>query len=149
MLTARPRKATDMVTLRCPRCRKLEPCNVASLRNPRTAICPACGDSELEERLGSLPPWSGSAYWNPPLRFDEDTMANPRLPESRDPPEPAPAEFSTLADGPEPNVLTEFWQFLAYNKKWGMIPILAVLALVGLLVMLGSTGAAPFIYPLF
>jgi hypothetical protein len=35
-----------------------------------------------------------------------------------------------------------------YNKKWWLIPIIVVLALLGLLVFLGNT-AAPFIYPLF
>ena len=43
----------------------------------------------------------------------------------------------------------EFLLFVVENKKWWLIPILLVLALVGLLVVLGSTGATPFIYTLF
>ncbi len=43
----------------------------------------------------------------------------------------------------------EFLLFIVENKKWWLIPIVVVLALVGLLVVLGSTGAAPFIYTLF
>ena len=43
----------------------------------------------------------------------------------------------------------EFLLFVTENKKWWMVPILLVLGLVGLLVVLGSTGAAPFIYTLF
>jgi hypothetical protein len=35
------------------------------------------------------------------------------------------------------------------NKKWWLTPIILVLLVVGLLVMLGGTSAAPFIYTLF
>lgn len=38
---------------------------------------------------------------------------------------------------------------LRHNKKWWMIPIIAVLLLFGVLLILGTTGAAPFIYTLF
>jgi hypothetical protein len=43
----------------------------------------------------------------------------------------------------------EFWQFLRYNKKWWLLPILVLLALFGLLVFAAGTGVAPFIYTLF
>jgi hypothetical protein len=43
----------------------------------------------------------------------------------------------------------EFWQFIVHNKKWWLIPIVAVLFLFGVLMLLGSTAAAPFIYTLF
>ncbi len=43
----------------------------------------------------------------------------------------------------------ELWLFLRENKKWWLLPILAVLLLFGLLVVLSGTGAAPFIYTLF
>ena len=47
-------------------------------------------------------------------------------------------------------VLTEFWEFLRYNKKYWLAPILAVLVLVGLLLVLSQgSAAAPFIYTLF
>jgi hypothetical protein len=45
--------------------------------------------------------------------------------------------------------LREFWDFLCENKKWWLVPIIVVLLLFGLLMLLGSTGLAPFIYPLF
>jgi hypothetical protein len=35
------------------------------------------------------------------------------------------------------------------NKKWWLIPIIVVGVVFGLLLVLGSTGAAPFIYTLF
>jgi hypothetical protein len=43
----------------------------------------------------------------------------------------------------------EFWLFITENKKWWMIPILVVMSLVGILVLLSSTGLTPFIYTLF
>ena len=46
-------------------------------------------------------------------------------------------------------ILTELWEFLKSNKKFWLIPIILVLLLVGVLLILGATGAAPFIYTLF
>ncbi len=43
----------------------------------------------------------------------------------------------------------EFIAFLMDNKKWWLLPIIIVLLLVGALVAIGSSGAAPFIYTLF
>ncbi len=43
----------------------------------------------------------------------------------------------------------EFFQLLKTNKKYWMIPLIVALLLLGLLVILGSTAAAPFIYTLF
>ena len=39
----------------------------------------------------------------------------------------------------------EFTDFLLHNKKWWLTPIILVLLLVGLLLVLGGTGAAPLI----
>ena len=47
------------------------------------------------------------------------------------------------------NFLRELLLFLAQNKKWYLIPITVVMLLMGLLIILGATGAAPFIYTLF
>ncbi len=47
------------------------------------------------------------------------------------------------------SLVKEFWLFITENKAWWMIPIILTLALVGLLALLGSTGAAPFIYTIF
>ena len=46
-------------------------------------------------------------------------------------------------------MVAEFWDFLKHNKKWWLLPIVIVLLMLGALVMLGSTAAAPFIYTLF
>jgi hypothetical protein len=45
--------------------------------------------------------------------------------------------------------LRELLLFLAQNKKWYLIPVAVVMLLMGLLIILGATGAAPFIYTLF
>lgn len=49
----------------------------------------------------------------------------------------------------EKGILRELLDFLRENRRWWMIPIVAALLLVGVLVFLGSTAAAPFIYTLF
>jgi hypothetical protein len=46
-------------------------------------------------------------------------------------------------------LLREFWDFLRNNKKWWLLPVLVVLLLIGLLAVLSTTAAAPFIYTLF
>lgn len=46
-------------------------------------------------------------------------------------------------------IVNEFMMFIKENKTYWMVPILLVLLLFGLLIALGSTGAAPFIYTLF
>ena len=54
-----------------------------------------------------------------------------------------------LNEQPAMPLYREFLLFLRQNKKWWLIPILLVLALMGLLVALSGSAAAPFIYPLF
>ena len=46
-------------------------------------------------------------------------------------------------------LLREYVDFLLHNKKWWLIPIIVALLLVGVLIVLGSSAAAPFIYTLF
>ena len=58
-------------------------------------------------------------------------------------------EFREEAAGPRRGLLGEFWDFLKHNKKWWLLPILVALLLLGLLVILGGTGLAPFIYTVF
>jgi len=59
------------------------------------------------------------------------------------------SEFEQLGDERELSLVGEFWVFIKENKAWWMVPILLVLGGLGILVMLSSTGAAPFIYTLF
>lgn len=58
-------------------------------------------------------------------------------------------QFEQQASGPQIGLVGEFLYFLAHNKKWWLTPIILVLLLVGILIVLGGTGAAPFIYTLF
>ncbi len=59
------------------------------------------------------------------------------------------SEFTREASADRQSFIKEFGQFLMENKKWWMIPILAVLLLVGVLLIVGGSGVAPFIYTLF
>lgn len=44
--------------------------------------------------------------------------------------------------------ISEIWGFLNKRKKYWLAPIMILLALIGLLVVLGqSSGLGPFIYP--
>lgn len=59
------------------------------------------------------------------------------------------SEFAGLAKQKRPTIVAEFWSFLKCNKKWWLLPIIIVLLLLGVLILLGGTAIAPFIYPLF
>jgi len=69
--------------------------------------------------------------------------------------EPAPsekspaAEFARQAQAPPAGFAAELWYFLRHNKKWWLTPIVVLLVLLSILIALGSTGVAPFIYTLF
>ncbi len=58
-------------------------------------------------------------------------------------------DFEKAGDDQSQTLVQEFIQFIFENKKWWLIPILLSFALIGVLVVLSSTGAAPFIYTLF
>jgi len=58
-------------------------------------------------------------------------------------------EFQSHASQQRIGLLAEFWDFIKHNKKWWLLPILIVLLIVGTLVILSGTAAAPFIYTLF
>ncbi|HVZ93034.1 MAG TPA: DUF5989 family protein [Phycisphaerales bacterium] len=57
--------------------------------------------------------------------------------------------FAQQAAQKRASLFAELWDFLKNNKKWWLIPMILVLVLVGVLVVLGGTAAAPFIYTLF
>ena len=46
-------------------------------------------------------------------------------------------------------IIMEFWEFIRENKKFWLIPLIIILLLLGLLIFLGGTSAAPFIYTIF
>jgi len=57
--------------------------------------------------------------------------------------------FAAEAAGGRTGLFAEFLDFLKHNKKWWLLPIVLAMVLIGVLIALGATGAAPFIYPLF
>jgi hypothetical protein len=64
--------------------------------------------------------------------------------------DPTPRDdFAAKADARSSSLLGEVWGFLRENKKWWLLPIVITMLLLGLLVVLGGSGAAPFIYTLF
>lgn len=47
------------------------------------------------------------------------------------------------------SMVGEVWDFLKIRKKWWLLPIIVLLAIVGLLVILGQSSVlSPFIYAL-
>jgi hypothetical protein len=53
------------------------------------------------------------------------------------------------ADKSNQLLVVELWHFLRQTKKWWLFPVLITLLLLGLLIWMSSTAAAPFIYTLF
>lgn len=60
-----------------------------------------------------------------------------------------PNDFAAQAGESRSSLAGEFTDFLKENKKWWLAPILIAILGLGLLVLLGGTAAAPFIYTLF
>jgi len=57
-------------------------------------------------------------------------------------------KFEQQASARPTGLISEFVAFLRYNKKWWLVPIIVLLLLMGAILILGATGAAPFIYTL-
>lgn len=45
--------------------------------------------------------------------------------------------------------LLELWDFVATNRAYFLAPLIVILLLVGIMIVIGGTQAAPFIYTLF
>ena len=66
------------------------------------------------------------------------------------PPNKTPAsDFERQAEEAQPGLVAEFLDFLKHSKKWWLTPIIVVLLLIGFLIFLSGTAAAPFIYSIF
>ena len=57
--------------------------------------------------------------------------------------------FARQAEASSGGVAGEVWYFIRHSKKWWLTPIIIAFLLLGILVVLGGSGAAPFIYTLF
>jgi hypothetical protein len=60
-----------------------------------------------------------------------------------------PRNFAAKSKKRRSGLLSEFLGFLMENKKLWLAPIIVALLVLGLLVVLGGTASAPFIYTLF
>ncbi len=105
-------------------------------------------DVLLDEVLGGTSP--------PDLRARIlEAATNPRTTEPKDtmthnqPVSATDESFELVATGSQRGLAREFLDFMAENSKWWLIPFLVVFSLLGMLLVLGATGAAPFIYALF
>ena len=58
-------------------------------------------------------------------------------------------EFARQAEQASTGLVREFFDFLRHNKKWWLTPIIVALLIVGFIIVIGSSVAAPFIYTLF
>lgn len=59
----------------------------------------------------------------------------------------SPGDFERLArEEGRQFLLREFWQFLKENGKWWLAPMLLVLLALAVLMVLSTTGAAPWLY---
>jgi len=58
-------------------------------------------------------------------------------------------DFTAQASEERSGLAGEFVGLLKDNKKWWLAPIIVTIVVLGLLVVLGGSAAAPFIYTLF
>ncbi len=61
----------------------------------------------------------------------------------------AAAKFADEAEQRESNIASEMFAFLRHSRKWWLAPVIVLLGICGLLIVLGGTTVAPFIYTLF
>lgn len=59
------------------------------------------------------------------------------------------SEFERAAGERGQGLVREMIGFMAQHKKWWLLPIFIVMLGMGLLAVIGSSAAAPFIYTLF
>jgi hypothetical protein len=64
------------------------------------------------------------------------------------PPEKGQSQFEKV-QGERTSLFGEVIAFLAHNKKWWLLPIAGTFLIIGVLVLLSTTAAAPFIYTFF
>lgn len=60
------------------------------------------------------------------------------------------SKFEKLSEGKtNAGIISEVLAFLGKNKKWWLLPIMGTFLVIGVLVLLSTTAAAPFIYTFF
>jgi|GEM_PF-3714053 len=68
---------------------------------------------------------------------------------SADPSSPSANDFADQANTASPSLFVEFLDFLREYGAWWLTPLVIVLLLLAGAAYLGTSAAAPFIYPLF
>ncbi len=63
--------------------------------------------------------------------------------------QPQPPQKLDDITPPAGGIVGEFWFFLRTNKKWWLLPVLAILLLFGVLMLISGSAVAPFLYTLF
>jgi len=58
-------------------------------------------------------------------------------------------ELRQLSEARSGGVLGQIWGFIRETRKWWLTPIILMMLLLGLLFVIGGSGAAPFIYTIF
>jgi hypothetical protein len=66
-----------------------------------------------------------------------------------EPTDPISENESLLQEAGNPGFFADFWDLLKTSKKWWMLPLLLVFLVLGIVLVLAHTAAAPFIYTLF
>lgn len=59
------------------------------------------------------------------------------------------SEFARQASARRSSFLSDYLYLVKTNRKWWMLPLIGLLLGFGVLMVLASTGAAPFIYTMF
>ncbi len=59
------------------------------------------------------------------------------------------SDFARQANKRRSSFLSDYLYLVKTNRKWWMLPLMGLLLAFGLLMVLASTGAAPFIYTMF
>jgi len=57
--------------------------------------------------------------------------------------------FEDAARRAEVGLVRELWDLIRHTKKWWLVPLLVAFLLVGVLLLLSGSAAAPLIYTLF
>jgi len=57
--------------------------------------------------------------------------------------------FQSRAQSAQPGLLSELAEFMIHNKRWWLVPMIAVLLILGLMIIATSTAIVPGIYMLF
>ena len=58
-------------------------------------------------------------------------------------------QLESFAQQKRGGLIREYWAYLRHSKKFYLIPIVAMLMVLGALIVAGGSAVAPFLYTLF